>query len=541
MTIRFAPFASALAVLAASSSAGAYCRTITTPLPSNYTPSNDSCYEPAGGSTPLWWRNECVGFSVQQGGSTKRSISFSDADKTAQSAFAKWSAASCPTGGNPSIQAQDEGAVACSTVEYSEQGPNQHVIIFRDDAWPYPTDTVNTLALTTVTFDTQTGELFDADMEVNTADHDIVTTSPVPANAYDLESILTHEAGHFFGLAHTPITTAVMYAKYQPGSTSLEPDDISGICSAYLPNGNRTTNQLQQSGSFVASNVQADSCNATPVAGFGSACGPIGPAQQSGGGCTIAVGAGGTGAGGHDAGRWALVVLGLALMLAIRRRSANLSSMRRGRAFALCTLLAGGAGLAANVLAEREAQASVVITVLFDELVRDSTAAVIVTPVEQRSVWQDGRIYTYTRVHIDRPVAGTLEDDPWIRTMGGSVGRIGQMVEGEAVLTVGRPGLLFVQPANDEARGVYVVTARAQGQFPIVLDEKNTQRFVRASAVGGLVPTPRERVVQISRMRALAGVASGAPLATDVLHKRLIEDGVHDVAAAWARIHVSAH
>jgi hypothetical protein len=123
--------------------------------------------------------------------------------------------------------------------------------------------------------------------------------------------------------------------------------------------------------------------------------------------------------------------------------------------------------------------------------------------------------------------------------MGGIVGKVGQIVEGEAVLTVGRPGLLFMQPARDDVSGVYEVTARAQGQFPIVLDEKNNERFVRSSGVGGLVPTPQERVVQVTRMRALAGAAPGAPLATDVLHKRLVADGVQDVAAAWARIHAA--
>ena len=179
------------------------------------------------------------------------------------------------------------------------------------------------------------------------------------------------------------------------------------------------------------------------------------------------------------------------------------------------------------------------ITVLFDELVRDSTGAALVTPMEQRAVWENGRIYTFTRVHVDRPVAGVVDNDPWVRTMGGVVDKVGQIVDGEAVLTVGRPGLLFLQPLKEEGAGVYVVTARAQGQFPIVVDTQNTERFVRASGVGAQVPTPRERVAQISRSRAMSGMAAGAPLATDVLHKRPIEDGVRDVSAAWVRIHGS--
>jgi hypothetical protein len=217
----------------------------------------------------------------------------------------------------------------------------------------------------------------------------------------------------------------------------------------------------------------------------------------------------------------------------------TLFSMRSGRAILVSALVATAGATFAGLAAERDAHASVVISVLFDELVRDSAGAALVTPTEQRTVWENGRIYTFTRVHVDRPVAGTVSQDPWVRTMGGVVGKIGQLVEGEPVLTVGRPGLLFMQPLAEEGPGVYIVTARAQGQFPVVTDAQNAQHFVRASGVGGEVPTSPERVAQISRSRAMAGLAPAAPLAADVLHKRPIEDGVRDVTAAWARIHGS--
>jgi hypothetical protein len=532
----------AISALSATSSASAFCRTITAPLPEGYNPVADGCYEPSTstGYIPLWWANACVGFSVQEDAS--KQVSWADADAIAQKAFAKWSAVTCESAGDagigsPSILAEDEGAVACSQIGYSESGPNQHVIVFRDDNWPHD-DQYNTLALTTVTFDTDTGEILDADMEVNTAQHRVVVTTPVPSGAYDLESIFTHEAGHFLGLAHTPTKTAIMYAFYQPESTALTPDDVDGICAAYLPNGVRVTDQ-NENGSIKPVSVQESSCNPTPLAGFGSQCGPLGVTTRTTGGCTIAAG---TGAGSGDAGRGAVVLAAIALGAALmRRRGATLSPMRmkRVRAILTCSLVALGGAAVAGLALERDAHASIAITVLFDELVRDSSGAALVTPMEQRAVWENGRIFTFTRVHVDRAIAGTIDSDPWVRTMGGVVGKVGQLVDGEPVLTVGRPGLLFMQPLSEEGPGVYIVTARAQGQFPVVVDAQNTQRFVRSSAVGAGVPTPRERVVQISRSRAMSGLASGAPLATDVLHKRPIEDGVRDVAAAWTRIHGS--
>ena len=54
---------------------------------------------------------------------------------------------------------------------------NQHAIIFRDSGWPYPNDLNNTLGLTTaITFDPDTGEIYDAD---TTAPAAIEAASPV--------------------------------------------------------------------------------------------------------------------------------------------------------------------------------------------------------------------------------------------------------------------------------------------------------------------------------------------------------------------------
>ena len=56
---------------------------------------------------------------------------------------------------------------------------------------------------------------------------------PVPAGGYNFASIVTHETGHFLGMAHSGDPYAVMYSQYRPGTTSLRyltQDDVSGIC-----------------------------------------------------------------------------------------------------------------------------------------------------------------------------------------------------------------------------------------------------------------------------------------------------------------------
>jgi hypothetical protein len=61
--------------------------------------------------------------------------------------------------------------------------------------------------------------------------------TPTSTAQFDLVRVATHEMGHALGLAHSSVTTAIMYAYVNPGaqSDSLTQDDISGILSIYAP------------------------------------------------------------------------------------------------------------------------------------------------------------------------------------------------------------------------------------------------------------------------------------------------------------------
>lgn len=133
------------------------------------------------------------------------------------------------------------------------------------------------VALTSVLYDPDTGRIMNADIEVNGWDGSDGTVSPTasggPAHGWyftcdsqvttlcttygqadciyiDLQNTLTHEAGHFIGLAHpcelslgncTPaMQTTTMYPATTPGDVqkrTLSPDDIAGICAIYPSNG----------------------------------------------------------------------------------------------------------------------------------------------------------------------------------------------------------------------------------------------------------------------------------------------------------------
>jgi hypothetical protein len=269
--------------LAWSSRGHAFCRTTTC----------DTCMQPPGQcimeGQPLYWPVTCVNYDVQQNAS--RQVNLEQASATADIAFQTWSHVACPgSGASPSFTFENLGPVACDKHEYNDQqktfGGNANIILFRDDNWVESPAAApgSTLAITTVTFNVNSGEIYDADIEVNsTSDSKISIGTPVPGDAFDLQSILTHEVGHFLGLAHSNLPCggtgcATMDATYQKGSEdfrTLEADDIAGICTIYPPERSATDNACM------------------PRHGFSSDCGSTG----SKGCCTTAPGSKSAGSG----------------------------------------------------------------------------------------------------------------------------------------------------------------------------------------------------------------------------------------------------
>lgn len=223
----------ALALISSISlSASAFCRATTCdPSKVNCTRDTESCLTQG---KPLFWASSCVQVYVQADGSPSQGLDFATAKNSVSRAFGAWLAADCGSG-SPLIDVQVLGPITCDQSEYNQTQKNANIVMFRDDSWPYKGGE-DALAFTHLQFDANTGELWDADLEINSFEYQFSTGEPVTQN--DLDSMLTHEVGHMLGLAHTLVKDATMYAQYDKGTDSLRTlalDDVTGICAMYPP------------------------------------------------------------------------------------------------------------------------------------------------------------------------------------------------------------------------------------------------------------------------------------------------------------------
>jgi len=148
-----------------------------------------------------------------------------------------------------------------------------------------------------------------------------------------------------------------------------------------------------------------------------------------------------------------------------------------------------GGGCAAAVLPNL-AWGTTARAVSLPELVGLSQFALAGTPTDAYSRWEtvgaSRRIVTYVRLEVTQPIDGRPPGDSslMIRTLGGQVGDIGQLVHGEARLTLDTPAVVFLSSDSD---GVLGVTAMAQGHYPLSRDSDGATRLSASPDMPALV------------------------------------------------------
>jgi hypothetical protein len=158
---------------------------------------------------------------------------------------------------------------------------------------------------------------------------------------------------------------------------------------------------------------------------------------------------------------------------------------------------------ALGVAVSRHALASLSRAVPVADLVGRSQHVMLGEPLDADSVWEQigGRkhIVTYTRMRVHELMAGAdpKQDELLVRTLGGRVGELGELVHGEARLTLGERSVLFVMPARD----ALVVTAMAQGHYPLVRDAAGTERLRRSPEASELLNEAGSAVKRFAGMQ----------------------------------------
>lgn len=166
------------------------------------------------------------------------------------------------------------------------------------------------------------------------------------------------------------------------------------------------------------------------------------------------------------------------------------------------SLLRAAGASAWGLFTERSAVASVARAVPLQDLLARSRHVVLSEPLDAYSVWEQvaerRHIVTYTRLRALELLAGKSPDQEelLVRTLGGRIGDLGELVHGEAVLTLGARSVVFMMPSQ----ATLSVTAMAQGHYPLARDRAGAERLLRSPAATGLTRETGSAVARLSGM-----------------------------------------
>ncbi len=268
------------AALLAPSSARAWCQMVS----GNVRPSTEEpCVlaENHEGIFPLAWRRRCTSMSVSAA-LPPNDLSITEVQAILVDAYATWTTVDCDgatTGLSVDVMTDTN---TCTEAVHHTSGRNVNSILFVTEGWS--SDRMHdprAYAVTYVWHDPGSGEIYDSDIEINETrgTYTVCPDEGCTDSRIDLPNVLTHELGHYFGIAHTPDDPfATMYASAPPGETSkrtLTTDDSTAICTIYGPG------------------TLPDACDPTPRGGLdltcagGDTCGCTAPGNSRGAGASV--------------------------------------------------------------------------------------------------------------------------------------------------------------------------------------------------------------------------------------------------------------
>ena len=187
----------------------------------------------SNGST---WNRLPVRYEVN--GNSSIELGANTAQQVVNASYASWQAPTCSA-----ISSRNIGNT--NSTWQSGDGDNTHIWIYDPNQRPAELPSRQTIGVTLSLFN-QNG-MVDGDILYNGLDHQW-TVNPTRNGQVDAQSIITHEVGHQLGLGHSNSSQATMYASYLggTGASTLDVDDIEGICALYPVQNNPQCTQDEQ-------------------------------------------------------------------------------------------------------------------------------------------------------------------------------------------------------------------------------------------------------------------------------------------------------
>lgn len=241
MRLRFVTATVAFALCFTAVDARAFCRTMTC------NPNKESCPVDGRGcvtaGTPIRWtanRMPLV-FRFQQQHSAL--LIREETTAAVRAAFYRWTDVVCPDGRRTGLRfVEGTDLIADKPLDDNAPRPEPFGVYFRDHGWPHVGGS-DQYALTTLDFEKVSGTIVYADIEVNTTAQVFATRDT--GEGVDLQTVVTHEVGHFIGLSHSVEPNTIMAgglcesgdrcARDRVSSRRLAADDIAAVCAMYPP------------------------------------------------------------------------------------------------------------------------------------------------------------------------------------------------------------------------------------------------------------------------------------------------------------------
>lgn len=158
--------------------------------------------------------------------------------------------------------------------------------------------------------------------------------------------------------------------------------------------------------------------------------------------------------------------------------------------------------LVATLAWAQQGQATTARAVSLESLVKRSTRIARGTPqgsfARTEEVGGTRHIVTYSRLRLDELIHGPSESEMLVRTLGGQVGELGEIVHGEAVLALNESCVVFL---HTNSEGIEHVTEMAQGHYPMSLDRAGTPRLAASRNMPRLIGGSTSAVSQLSGLR----------------------------------------